>query len=154
MTKKIRLQRCDRILLVLTLLTLASGIRLEATHCREAADVWLHIVAASLFTATVVWHIFLHFGWKSWGRKFRSQHSPLTRWLSLSGFLTLAMAIAASVHWFATATHSPFGGIHGKVGFLFTALAIGHTAKRFYFFKTAKSRKRKATIPNHTTPGR
>lgn len=141
MNKTKKIKRCNRLLLFTTVAMLASSIQLEATGSRSILWVWLHILAGLLFTGNAIWHIYLHFGWKSWGGKLRKQKSPVTKWLAFGGLLTLLSALAASVHWLSAYTHSPLGGVHGKLGFLFLTLAIGHTLKRIRFFKAQKPRK-------------
>lgn len=54
----------------------------------------------------------------------------LTKWMSVFGLLTLVSAIAATVHWILTDTHTGIGGIHGKIGLVFLILIVVHTAKR------------------------
>lgn len=66
------------------------------------------------FFALIIWHIYLHFGWKVWFRKFRKQKSPVTRWLALFGLLTVVSAAVVMVHWAVSFAHSPIGGVHGK----------------------------------------
>ena len=92
--KKLRL--CDWMLVFATAFILASGIQLEVTDSSSIAWVSIHIIIGSLFFANIVWHLYLHFGRKSWVQ------------------------------------------IHGKISFVFIALAIGHTVKRIKFFKFAK----------------
>lgn len=134
MKKSTQFRICNWSLLGLTLVALASGIQLEATHSQGLAWVWLHIVVCSLFTGAVIWHLALHFKWSGWFSKLRSQKSPVTRWMAVFGGLTLVTAIITTVHWLVTAIHSPIGGLHGKLGFIFMALAIGHTVGRIKFY--------------------
>ncbi len=135
MTKKYKLRLCDWTLAVLMISILASGIQLEVIDSRSVAWVWIHVIIGCLFFADIVWHLYLHFGWKSWVQRLRKQKSPVTRWLAVFALLTIISALVALFHWIGTYTHSPIGGIHGKLGFVFIALAIGHTVKRIKFFK-------------------
>lgn len=138
MTKAKKLKICDWSLLVATVLMLASSIQLEATGSRAVGWVWLHIAIGCLFFANIVWHVYLHFGWKSWLHKFRKQKSFITRWLAVFALLTIISAIIAFAHWFGSWAHSSLGGVHGKIGFVFTAIALGHTIKRIKFFKNKR----------------
>lgn len=138
MKKAEKLRLCDWILVFATVFILASGLQLEATDSRNIIWVWIHVIIGSLFFSNIVWHLYLHFGWKSWIQRLQKQKSPVTRWLAIFALLTLISAFIALFHWLGTYTHSPIGGIHGKIGFIFLALAIGHTVKRIKFFKTKK----------------
>lgn len=133
MTKARKLKICDWSLLIATLLMLASSVQLEA-FLPAVRWVWVHIALGCAFFALIVWHIYLHFGWKVWFRKFRKQKSPVTRWLALFGLLTVVSAAVVMVHWVVSFAHSPIGGVHGKIGFVFLILAVGHTIKRLRFF--------------------
>ena len=136
--KKLRL--CDWVLVFATTFILASGIQLEATDSRSIVWVWIHVIIGCLFFANIIWHLYLHFGWESWIQRLRKQKSPVTRWLAIFALLTMISAFVTLFHWAGSYTHSPIGGIHGKIGFVFLALAIGHTVKRIKFFKfTRKS---------------
>ena len=128
--KKLRL--CDWMLVFATAFILASGIQLEVTDSSSIAWVSIHIIIGSLFFANIVWHLYLHFGRKSWVQRLRKQKSPVTHCLDISS------SFVALFHWIGTYTHSPVGAIHGKISFVFIALAIGHTVKRIKFFKFAK----------------
>ena len=132
MTKARKLKICDWSLLVVTLLMLASSVQLEA-FLPAVRWVWVHIALGCAFFALIIWHIYLHFGWKVWFRKFRKQKSPVTRWLALFGLLTVVSAAVVMVHWAVSFAHS-IGGVHGKIGFVFLILAVGHTVKRLRFF--------------------
>lgn len=138
MKKAEKLRLCDWILVFATVFILGSGLQLEVTDSCNVIWVWIHVIIGSLFFANIVWHLYLHFGWKSWIQRLRKQKSPVTRWLAIFALLTLISAFIALFHWLGTYTHSPIGGIHGKIGFIFLALAIGHTVKRIKFFKTKK----------------
>lgn len=135
MKKATRLRICAWSLAVLTAAILASSIQLEATHSQGTTSVWIHIALGSAFLAAVIWHLYLHFKWKQWARRLRAGKSQLTSWLAALGALTFITAAATLIHWTATDTHSAIGGIHGKLGFIFAALAIAHTARRIKFFR-------------------
>lgn len=138
MTKAEKLRLCSWMLIYATALVLASGIQLEVTDSRNIIWVLIHMIIGSLFFANIVWHLYLHFGWKSWIQKLRKQKSPVTRWLAIFALLTIISTFVALFHWIGSYTHSPVGAIHGKIGFVFLALAIGHTIKRIKFFKFAR----------------
>ncbi|MDE5880892.1 MAG: hypothetical protein K2H60_04115 [Muribaculaceae bacterium] len=130
MNKIAKMRFCDWALIVLTIVTLVSSIQLEATGSNSIMWVWLHILIATLFITLIGWHLFLHFKWRNWFNNLWRQKSPVTRWLGIFYFLTALSALVALCHWLVTYTHSTIGGIHGKIGFIFIALAIGHTVKR------------------------
>lgn len=134
MTKAKQLKSCDRLLLIITILMLASSIQLEATAGRSVWWVWIHIIVGCCFFANIIWHLYLHFGRKSWIERLRKQKSPVTRLLAIFGLLTIISAIAAFFLWVGPQTHTSPGGWHGKIGFIFIALAIGHTIKRIGFY--------------------
>lgn len=135
MTKIEKLRLCDWMLVFATAFILASSIQLEATNSRSIIWILIHVIIGCLFFTNIVWHLYLHFDWKSWVQRLRKQKSPVTRWLAIFALLTLISALVAIFHWIGTYTHSPIGGIHGKIGFVFLALAIGHTFKRIKFLK-------------------
>lgn len=138
MTKPEKIRLCDWMLVVTTLLILASSIQSEATSGRSLPWVWIHIILGCCFFANIIWHVYLHFGWKSWIQKFVNQKSRVTKWLAVLGLLTLISGIIVFFHWTESYTHSSIGGFHGKIGFIFLALAIWHTLKRIRFFKSAR----------------
>lgn len=140
MTKKEKLLWCNRSLVVLWILALVSSLYLEAHHGRAVQAVWWHIVCGSAFFAGVVWHVYLHFGWKQWPKRFGGLKSVLTRLLAVLAVLTLATALLAWGHWQEDFRHTPVGGWHGKVGLLMLALAGWHLAvRRGFFFRTNRS---------------
>ena len=135
MNKRQQLKICDWTLLILMIVTLAVSIQLEASDSRSATFVWLHAITASVFIGIVVYHIKLHFGWDRWLFKFSKLKSRITYLLWWITLITIISAIIALVHWILTSTHSPIGGVHGKIGFLMILVAIIHTIKRAAFFK-------------------
>lgn len=142
MSKLEKLRLCDWMLVFATALILASSIQLEATDSSSIVWVFTHMIIGTLFFTNIVWHIYLHFGWEAWIQRLRKQKSPVTHWLAVFALFTLISAFVALFHWIGTYTHSPVGAIHGKIGFVFLALAIGHTVKRIKFFKRQSDRKR------------
>ncbi len=138
MSKVEKLRLCDWMLVFTTALILASSLQLEVTDSRSIVWVLIHVIIGCLFFSNIVWHLYLHFGWKSWIQRLLKQKSPVTRWLAIFALLTIISTFVALFHWIGSYTHSPVGAIHGKIGFVFLALAIGHTIKRIKFFKFAR----------------
>lgn len=139
MKKLTKLKICNWSLLQLTLAILTSGIQLEVTHSSGYTSVWLHIIVGMLFMIMSAYHIFLHFDKNNWFAKFHKQKNQVTRilwWVSLATFIT---GVMASIHWLVTFTHSPIGGIHGKLGFLMIIFSVLHISKRIKFFKSKKA---------------
>ncbi|MDE6416219.1 MAG: hypothetical protein K2K68_04240 [Duncaniella sp.] len=134
MTKTDKLKICDWTLAGLLPVVLASSIQLEATDGGGTGWMIVHVIVASAFMCTILWHIYLHFQWKKWLVKFAKQKIA-TRILWWLYVLTLLSGIAAFIHRLIEINHGPLGGIHGKIGFLMIAFAIGHTLKRIKFFK-------------------
>lgn len=128
MKKIIKLRICDWSLLVMTVLMLASSIQQEGWWF-GMGFVWIHIVLGILFFLLIGWHLQLHFQWKNWFVRLKQQKSHVTKWLAVFGALTLLTAIVATVHVLNTLQHTTIGGVHGKFGFIFIALAIGHAVK-------------------------
>ena len=139
MKKILKLKICDWGLLFMTVAMLVSGIQLEATDSRGVTSVWVHIAVGILFFTLVAYHIFLHFGKSNWFSKFSKQKNQYTRVLWWVSLVTLISAGIAFIHWVTSFTHSPIGGVHGKLGFLMIILAIGHICKRIKFFKSKKT---------------
>ena len=137
MTKAKKLKICDWTLAILLPIVLASSIQLEATSSSGFFPVIFHIIVALPFMCLVVWHIYLHFHWKKWLTKFSKLKVP-TRILWWLYVLTFISGVATLIHWLLSNEHSPLGGVHGKIGFLMIAFAIGHTIKRLKFFKKKK----------------
>lgn len=138
MTKKEKLKLCNWLLLISTIAILASGIELEIIHGSSNLSVVLHIIIGVIFEALAIWHIFLHFGNRNWFLSFSKLKKPVTRILWWLFILTVVSGLVALFHWGGTLAHSPIGGIHGKIGFVMIAVAIGHICKRFRFFLPAK----------------
>ena len=105
MTKARKLKLCDWTLVFTTAFILASSMQLEATGSRGTVWVWTHVVIGCLFFANVIWHLYLHFNWKSWVQRLRKQKSPVTRWLAILAFLTLVSALFAVLHWIGSYVH-------------------------------------------------
>lgn len=80
------------------------------------------------------WHIYLHYGFSKWFAKFHKNKSVVTKILWWFFILTLLSGIIALAHWIITPVHSTIGGVHGKIGFIMVAFAIGHIIKRIKFY--------------------
>lgn len=130
MNKLSKMRICDLTLIGLTVVTLASSIQLEITHCGSAGWVWVHVIAATAFISLIGWHLYLHFQKRNWVTMICAQKSPVTRWLAMFCILTVIFAIIALIHWEGTDSHSTIGGVHGKIGLGFIAFCIGHMIKR------------------------
>lgn len=129
-----KLKLCNWTLLIFSVLILASAIQLEASGSRGIVPVWLHVVLGIIFSALVIVHVYLHFKWKNWFVRFNKLKKPVTRILWYLFLATLITGIATFVHWLVTWQHSVLGGVHGKIGFVMMAVAIGHIIKRIKFF--------------------
>lgn len=130
MKKNDKMKICDWSLIVMTVLILLSGIQLEATGSANPTSVLIHIIVGCIFVVLIGWHLYLHFRWSNWIRRIIKQKSPVTRWLLLFLVLTMVSAIVATCHWLLITSHGSIGGLHGKIGFLFVILCMGHAIKR------------------------
>jgi len=135
MNKIKKLKICDWSLISVTTLMLLSSILLEATGSCCHTFVWIHMLIGLFFMSECAWHIYLHYGLNNWLVKFHKNKSIVTKLLWWLCILTLLSGLIAMVHWITTGVHSPFGGVHGKIGFVMLILAIGHILKRVKFFK-------------------
>lgn len=133
MTKSLKLRLCAWTLVALTLVMLASSIQLEIISGAIPAWVIFHILVGAVFFALIGWHLQLHYQWRNWLRLLWRQKSANTKWLTAIGLLTLLTAIIAIGGWIASLEHSKIGAVHGKLGFLFIALALWHTIRRRHF---------------------
>ena len=138
MKKITKLKFCNWGLLVASVAVLISGIQLEVINSTVNFSVWLHIIIGLLFLGLVYAHIFLHFGKSNWFAKFSQLKSRATQILWWTTIITLITGIASAIRWIETNTHSPLGGIHGKLGLMMLILSIFHISKRLNFFKSKK----------------
>ncbi len=134
MNKIKKLRICDWSLLALTVLMLASSIQLEGWWL-GIPFIWIHIALGISFFALMGWHLQLHFNRNNWFVRLKQQKSHVTKWLAAFSVLTLITGFIATIHMFITWHHSGIGGWHGKIGFVFIAIAIGHIVKRIKFYK-------------------
>ena len=142
MEKKTQSRICNWSLLVLAILMLASGIQMEATAGADFLGITFpvymvfHVVVALLMTAAVIWHIWLHFSWKGWAKRFSALKRVDTKILAVVATLVLVSGIVALlVLLFNGMQHNGVGGVHGKIGFGFLALGIYHVIRRIRFYK-------------------
>ncbi len=141
MNKRNLLRACDITLVVVSVLILASSIQMEAS----AGMPWhgipfvvymtIHVLLACLMMGLVVYHLYLHFGWKAWVNKIKNLPKKPTKWLSVVAAMTLLTGVAALVVLLINMHHTSLGGVHGKIGLLMLAIVIGHTIKRAKFLK-------------------
>ena len=142
MEKKTQSRICNWSLLVLAILMLASGIQMEASFGADFLGISFpvymifHVVVALLMTAVVIWHIWLHFNWKEWVKRFEALKRVDTKNLAVMAALVLVSGIVALLALlFNGMQHNGVGGVHGKIGFGFIALGIYHIIKRIRFYK-------------------
>ena len=142
MEKKTQSGICNWSLLVLATLILVSGIQMEASFGADFLGISFpvymvfHVLVALLMTAAVIWHIWLHFSWKEWVKRFSSLKRTGTKILAVMSALALVSGIAALlVLLFNGMQHNGVGGVHGKIGFGFVALGIYHIIRRIRFYK-------------------
>ena len=142
MEKKTQFRICNWSLLVLAILILVSGIQMEATAGANFLGISFpvymvfHVVVAILMTAAIIWHIWLHFKWKEWVKRFSALKRTDTKILAVMSALALVSGIAALlVLLFNGMQHNGVGGVHGKIGFGFVALGIYHIIRRIRFYK-------------------
>ena len=121
---------------------LASGIQMEACFGADFLGISFpvymvfHVVVALLMTAAVIWHIWLHFSWKEWVKRFSALKRADTKILAIVTALVLVSGIVALlVLLFNGMQHNGVGGVHGKIGFIFIAIGIYHIVRRVRFYK-------------------
>ena len=142
MEKKTQSRICNWSLLVLAILMLASGIQMEASFGADflgfSFPVYMvfHVIVALLMTTAVIWHIWLHFSWKEWVKRFSALKRMDTKILAAVAVLVLVSGIVALlVLLFNGMQHNGLGGVHGKIGFIFIAIGIYHIVRRVRFYK-------------------
>ena len=142
MEKKTQSGICNWSLLVLATLILVSGIQMEASFGADFLGISFpvymvfHVIIATLMTAAVIWHIWLHFKWKEWVKRFSALKRKDTKILAVvaalvfvSGFAALFVLLGNGMQ------HHGVGGVHGKIAFAFLALGIYHIIRRILFYK-------------------
>ena len=137
MTKKEKLKLCNRVLLALVFTMLISSLQMELSGGHALLNIsfelymWIHVTIAVVMCSFVLWHLWLHFGSQNWFVRIKALPKKMTKVLfafTLLMFITgIVSLIQLLVHGME---HGTVGGIHGKIGFVFLAIAIGHTLKR------------------------
>lgn len=138
MKKVTKLKLCNWSLVIALAAVLLSEIQFEVAHSSGYLSVWIHVLIGLLFMTLVCIHLYLHFGKSNWCTKFRNLKSRATLILWWMTIITLITGIATAVRWIVINTHSPLGGIHGKLGFLMLIISIFHIRNRLYFLKRKK----------------
>lgn len=141
MNKRLKLKCCNYSLLAFVLPVLATGIILECTGNDAGIFgisfkriVVIHIVLAAAMMALAAYHLYLHVGSKGWWQKVKKLKSHVTRLLVRIAILTAASGLISLAVWLFNPVHTTVGGIHGKIGYLFIIIAVGHTIKRWKWF--------------------
>ncbi len=133
MRKNKRLRLCAWTLALLGIASLVSSVQLEMCEGRVAWAVWLHVALCLLLMCGVGVHIFLHFQFRNWWKCFGMLKSHVTRVLGVFCAFTFVTGAMALVQWLVHQSHSGIGAVHGKIGFVFLLLCIGHAIKRKRF---------------------
>lgn len=138
--KSQQLKWCNVSLMAITPFMLASSIQMEALAGDDMLGIsffaltLIHASFGVVMFALVFWHLYLHFGNLSWLK--RLGFSPtLTKWLAGFGITTLASGIFILAYMLSYFEHNLVGAIHGKIGFVFVALAILHLLKNKSWIK-------------------
>lgn len=135
MKKSKRLELCNWSLLILTVLIVTSGIQLEIISGGSISWVSVHIILGISFSLLIAWHLELHFQRRNWLRLLWKQKFQNTKWLTVTGILTLLTAVIATIGWLASPVHSKIGAVHGKLGFLFVILIVWHIFRRIRYYR-------------------
>lgn len=135
MRQATKLKICNWSLLTVTIFLLVSAFQLELTGSSGIFPVWIHVAVGSIFSILVLIHVYLHFKKSNWFAKFQRLKKPVTQILWYLFLLTDLLGLIAFARWLVSNQHSVLGGVHGKIGFLMLAVAIGHIIKRFKFFR-------------------
>lgn len=135
MNKQQKLNVCDWILLIVTVLILLSSIQLEIIAGSSIIWVWAHIIVGTMFFVLIGWHLQLHFQWRNWFRLLWKQKLKNTKWLTIIGILTIMTALISTIGWIVSPDHSKIGSVHGKFGFLFVVLVLWHIFRRLKFYR-------------------
>lgn len=138
--KKSRLNVINLSLIVLLAVTTASSVILECTGGKDlpalhsCALVLLHIAVTLALMILSYLHIKAHFGQTSqWRERFRKTKRQ-NKWLLWITAITLLTGIAAIFTYFAFG-HTPFGAIHGKIGFIALLIMLLHLLHRRKWLK-------------------
>lgn len=138
--KKKHVLMCNRGLLFVFPIVLASGILLESLHgepfCKIDNAVWtgFHIGVSSLMLACVVWHIQLN--WRSvgeWYGRYRTHCSKGFKCMAQFFLLTTITGLLTLPVWWIHG-HTGMGGVHGKIGFVSALFMLLHIKKHWKWY--------------------
>lgn len=139
-----KLKICNISLLAITPAVLATSIILEASHGAALlglkSNVWviIHLVAVFAMTGLVCWHLRMNWGKISgWAKKITGKASGASKTLTILIALNVLTGIFAIPQWLIHG-HSPIGGVHGKIGFLFILVCLIHTIRHRKWFRNSK----------------
>ncbi len=138
--KKSKLTVINISLIVLLVLTTVSSLVLECTGgkdlpvLRGSALVLLHIAVTLALMILSYLHIKAHFGRTSQWRERFGRTKKQNKWLLWVTAITLLTGIAAIFTYFAYG-HTPFGAIHGKIGYIALLIMILHLLRRRKWLK-------------------
>ena len=125
-----KLKICNISLLAITPAVLATSIILEASHGESVLGLkfnfWviIHLVAVLVMTGLVCWHLRMNWGKISgWAKKISGKASGASKALAILIAFTALTGLASVQQWLIHG-HSPIGGVHGKIGFLFILIAV------------------------------
>lgn len=138
--KKRQLLICNKSLLWVSPIVLASGIMLEHLHgapfrgIGNAVFTWLHIIASTIMTGLVVWHLWLNWhGISKWYDRFKRHHSKAVKSMAMFFTLTVATGLIAVPLWL-THGHCGIGGLHGKFGYIAAVFTFLHIVKHWKWY--------------------
>lgn len=133
--KKSQLTIINLSLIVLLFLTVASSVIIEYTggrnlpQLRSGALVIIHIAVTLALMLLSYFHIKAHLGAiRQWRERFRKTKKQ-NRWLFWVALITFLSGLIATVTYFLKG-HTPFGGIHGKIGFIALLIMFLHLIHR------------------------
>ena len=72
------------------------------------------------------YHIYLHYRRTNWFARFARNPRTVTSILWWTFLLTLLSGLAATAVWLDGFSHTPLGGVHGKIGYLMFIFVIIH----------------------------
>lgn len=143
-----KLLRSNILLVIITCLLIINSILLECLHgatflgIGSVGWVWMHVVLASIWAASIFYHLYLHWGnIRHWFGKMVHPGNKLTMLLAWLSLILLLTGIAATVCVGYGVGHTPIGGIHGKIGLFVMVLMVFHLSKRWKWFKNRRSGK-------------
>lgn len=146
--KKKHLLVCNKSLLLLMPLVIASSILQECLHGNAFCGLdnvvwtWLHVIVCFVFVMLIVWHVQLNWGgadcWdvRVWYSRFRKHHSKGFKITTVICLLTAITGLIAVPVWLLHG-HSGFGGWHGKIGFLCLIMTLIHVIHHWKWYKNA-----------------